>query len=313
MYRNPLPVPTRRQEFRPKYGDTPLYEHHTTQPGLQRCADAPARAPAAARRGEPARDRAHGGGRAVRWSTSCWMRCRRRRGTPAGGGEVDLIADFAAAIPVEVIGNLLAFPREDRGPLRGWSLAILGAPSSRRRPRPCTTPAIARCVEFMDYLRTLVAGAPRATARPGRGRPHAAAAAGCRRRRPERAAAAAQLHLPAQRRARDHHQPDRQRPACAADPSRPVAAAGASRRRCWPRRSRRCCATRARCSSTTGACSSGRGSAGAAFAAGHPGHPLRRRGQPRPGAVPRSGPLRHRAASPTATWPSAMATMPAPA
>src|SRR3984893_18623316 len=39
----------------------------------------------------------------------------------------DLVEDFAAHIPVEVIGNLLCVPREDRGPLRGWSLAILGA------------------------------------------------------------------------------------------------------------------------------------------------------------------------------------------
>lgn len=43
----------------------------------------------------------------------------------AGGG--DLIADFAAAIPVEVIGNLLGVPDGARGPLRDWSLAILGA------------------------------------------------------------------------------------------------------------------------------------------------------------------------------------------
>ena len=42
-----------------------------------------------------------------------------------GGG--DLIEDFAAAIPVEVIGNLLGVPHADRAPLRGWSLAILGA------------------------------------------------------------------------------------------------------------------------------------------------------------------------------------------
>ena len=45
----------------------------------------------------------------------------------ARAGSVDLIADFAAAIPVEVIGNLLDVPHEERGPLRDWSLAILGA------------------------------------------------------------------------------------------------------------------------------------------------------------------------------------------
>jgi cytochrome P450 len=45
----------------------------------------------------------------------------------AAKGRVDLIEDFASAIPVEIIGNLLGVPREDRGPLRGWSLSILGA------------------------------------------------------------------------------------------------------------------------------------------------------------------------------------------
>ncbi len=42
-------------------------------------------------------------------------------------GSMDAISDFAGAIPVEVIGDLLAVPTADRGPLRGWSLAILGA------------------------------------------------------------------------------------------------------------------------------------------------------------------------------------------
>ena len=45
----------------------------------------------------------------------------------AAKGAADLIADLAAAVPIEVIGNLLAVPREERGPLRDWSLAILGA------------------------------------------------------------------------------------------------------------------------------------------------------------------------------------------
>ncbi len=43
------------------------------------------------------------------------------------GEETDLIHDYAAAIPVEVICGLLGIPLEARGPLRDWSLAILGA------------------------------------------------------------------------------------------------------------------------------------------------------------------------------------------
>lgn len=69
---------------------------------------------------------------------------------------IDLVEHFCAAIPVEVIGNLLVVPREDRGPLRDWSLAILGA----LEPAP-TQPMLAwgnRAVtEFCDYLKTLVA------------------------------------------------------------------------------------------------------------------------------------------------------------
>jgi len=71
-----------------------------------------------------------------------------------GGG--DLIADFAAAIPVEIIGNLLAVPHEQRGPLREWSLAILGA------LEPALTPAQeARgnqaVLDMLAWLRGLVA------------------------------------------------------------------------------------------------------------------------------------------------------------
>ena len=45
----------------------------------------------------------------------------------AAGETIDLIEAFAGAIPVEIIGNLLGVPHDERGPLRGWSLAILGA------------------------------------------------------------------------------------------------------------------------------------------------------------------------------------------
>jgi len=71
-----------------------------------------------------------------------------------GGG--DLIEDFASAIPVDIIGNLLGVPHSERGPLRHWSLAILGA------LEPVLTPeqqALGnRSVqEMLAYLRGLVA------------------------------------------------------------------------------------------------------------------------------------------------------------
>lgn len=71
-----------------------------------------------------------------------------------GGG--DLIEDFASAIPVEIIGNLLAVPREEREPLRGWSLAILGAlePKLTKEQEELGNRSVR---EFLDYLRVLVA------------------------------------------------------------------------------------------------------------------------------------------------------------
>ena len=70
--------------------------------------------------------------------------------------EPDLIEHFAAQIPVEVIGNLLAVPHGDREPLREWSLAILSA------LEPAPGPAVlargnAAVSEFLPFLRELIA------------------------------------------------------------------------------------------------------------------------------------------------------------
>ncbi len=71
-----------------------------------------------------------------------------------GGG--DLIEDFASAIPVEVIGNLLNIPHADRAPLRGWSLAILGALEPKLTPAQEALGNQA-VLDFYAYLRGLVA------------------------------------------------------------------------------------------------------------------------------------------------------------
>ena len=74
----------------------------------------------------------------------------------AGRETFDAIAEFAAAIPVEVIGDLLLVPDADRAPLRGWSLAILGALEP-----VLSDAAFARgeqaLAEFHAYLRALIA------------------------------------------------------------------------------------------------------------------------------------------------------------
>jgi cytochrome P450 len=110
----------KRVEFGPKYGDgTPLYRHHTTSlvfndPPLHtrvRRLLAPAFTPRALKLLEH---------RFV-------LLVDRMLDQAAQQGGMDVIADFASALPVEIIGDMLAVPHEDRHLLRDWSLAILGA------------------------------------------------------------------------------------------------------------------------------------------------------------------------------------------
>lgn len=109
----------KKAEFLPKYGPSPLYEHHTTSlvfndPPLHtrvRRIMMGALTPRAIAAMEPG-------------LTALVDRLLDRLDDR---GDVDLIEDFASAIPVEVIGNLFVIPHDERGPLRDWSLAILGA------------------------------------------------------------------------------------------------------------------------------------------------------------------------------------------
>ncbi len=150
IYRDRLHYSSDKKEvFGPRFGiGSPLFEHHTSSLVFN---DPPYHArvrrqivgaltPAVLNSMEPA---------VVRLVDALLARMEEMR-------EFDLIADYAAAIPIEVIGNLLRVPREDRAPLREWSLAILGAlePS----PDPQQLAAGHRAVrEFCDFLRVLVA------------------------------------------------------------------------------------------------------------------------------------------------------------
>lgn len=71
-------------------------------------------------------------------------------------GEADLVADYAFALPAEVVCDLLGVPRGDRGRLRDWARTILGA------LEPVIPPAAVRAgdaavTQFCRYLRDLVA------------------------------------------------------------------------------------------------------------------------------------------------------------
>jgi cytochrome P450 len=145
----------KKKEFAPKYGDSPLYEHHTTSLVFN---DPPAHTRVRRLIMGALSPRAIAG-----MESDLITLVDGLLDALAEKGEVDLIGDYAAAIPVEVIGNLLDVPRHERAPLRDWSLAILGA------LEPVIGPDVSArgnnaVEEFLEYLRELVA---RRRAKPG--------------------------------------------------------------------------------------------------------------------------------------------------
>jgi cytochrome P450 len=145
----------KKKEFLPKYGNSLLYEHHTTSLVFN---DPPAHTRVRRLIMGALSPRAIAG-----MEPDLIALVDRLIETIAAKGEVDLIGDFAAAIPIEVIGNLLDVPQAEREPLRDWSLAILGALEPVIGPE-----AFARgnkaVQDFLGYLEILV---ERRRANPG--------------------------------------------------------------------------------------------------------------------------------------------------
>lgn len=135
------------EEFLPKYGDTPTYEHHTTSLVFN---DPPLHTRVRSILQGAMTPRAFANLR-----PELVALVDRLIDQMEVAGEVDFIEQFAAAIPVEIVGNLLAIPFEDRAPLRGWSLAILGAlePNLSAADREKSDTAI---TEFLAYLSNLI-------------------------------------------------------------------------------------------------------------------------------------------------------------
>ena len=146
LYRHAGASSDKKVEFKPKFGDSPLYEHHTTSLVFN---------------DPPLHTRVRGlimgavNQRAIARMEAGVADLVEKLLQEFPEGTFNFIEAFAARIPVEVIGNLLDIPREERGPLRAWSIAIL----SGLEPRP--TPEMLergnRAVEeFKDYLSRLV-------------------------------------------------------------------------------------------------------------------------------------------------------------
>jgi cytochrome P450 len=145
----------KKKEFLPKYGASLLYEHHTTSLVFN---DPPAHTRVRRLIMGALSPRAIAG-----MEPDLIALVDRLLDGIAVKQRFELIGDFASAIPVEVIGNLLDVPHEEREPLRDWSLAILGA----------LEPVIGAGVfargnkaveEYLQYLEVLVA---RRRAKPG--------------------------------------------------------------------------------------------------------------------------------------------------
>lgn len=137
--------------FKPRFGKSPLFEHHTTSLVFN---------------DPPLHTR-------VRKIMVGAMTPKAIAGMEAGliemvdklldelpahsdNNQVDVIVHYASQIPLNVIGNLFDMPVDERGPLRNWSLAILGAlePTITQDQKSQGDKAV---TEFCDYLRQLVA------------------------------------------------------------------------------------------------------------------------------------------------------------
>ena len=137
----------KRREFAPKYGASLLYEHHTTSLVFN---DPPAHTRVRRLIMGALSPRAIAG-----MEPDLIRLVDHLLDAIATKQSFDLIDDFAAAIPIEVIGSLLDVPHDERAPLRDWSLAILGAlePVIGEQAFARGNRAVG---DFLAYLETLV-------------------------------------------------------------------------------------------------------------------------------------------------------------
>lgn len=138
----------KRIDFRPRFGDSPLYEHHTTSIVFNdppyhtrvRRLLAPFFAARVLRQME----------------SSIAAMVDRLLDRAAERGRIDVVSEFAHPIPLNLIADLLGVPADERLPLQGWAQAILGALEPVRTEAQLAEGNRA-VEEFKDYLRDLIA------------------------------------------------------------------------------------------------------------------------------------------------------------
>lgn len=135
-------------DFKPKFGDGPLYEHHTTSLVFN---------------DPPYHTR-------VRRLLAPFFTPRTLKALEANvaamiddllddaeaAGTIDLVNDFANAIPLNLIGDMLGIPKDEREPLRNWAHVILGGLEPSLTPEQLAT-GNTSVEAFKDYLRDLIA------------------------------------------------------------------------------------------------------------------------------------------------------------
>ncbi|MEQ8700427.1 MAG: cytochrome P450, partial [Bauldia litoralis] len=149
VYRDPATWSSdKRADFRPKFGDSPLFEHHTTSLVFR---DAP----------DHARIRKlfqHAFTRkalaALEDRIEHLVEGYLDRLEDQGG--MEFVSEFSFRLPVEVVCDMLGAPAADRAAIRDWALLILGALEPRITPEQFE--AGCRAVEdFKAYLRDQLA------------------------------------------------------------------------------------------------------------------------------------------------------------
>ena len=138
----------KRVDFLPKFGPSPLYEHHTNSLVFN---------------DPPAHTRVR---RLLQPFFSAQAMRRMEAGVAANvdelldraaeRGVIDVMSEFAVVIPLNLVCDLLGVPAPEREPLRHWASMILGGLEPVRSPQQIAAGNQA-VLDFKAYLRDLIA------------------------------------------------------------------------------------------------------------------------------------------------------------